>query len=57
MAQIANAAQDTADLSVRVADSVNEVSDTVTDVNGISQQQSSIAESLRESVSHFKLKK
>ncbi len=56
MAQIANAAQDTADLSVRVADSVNEVSDTVTDVNSISEQQSSIAASLRESVSHFKLK-
>ena len=56
MYQIANSAQETADLSVQISDSVSEVSDSVKDVSAISQQQSSIAENLRETVSHFKLK-
>lgn len=57
MLQIANSAQETADLSVQVADSVNSVSDSVADINEISKQQSEIANDLRETVSHFRLKK
>ena len=57
MLQIANSAQETADLSVQISESVSEVSDSVKDVSDISQQQSSIAENLRETVSHFRLKK
>ncbi|MBR1697691.1 MAG: methyl-accepting chemotaxis protein, partial [Anaerovibrio sp.] len=57
IAQIANSAQSTAALTVQITDAVDEVSDSVRDVSGISQQQSTIAESLREAVSNFRLNK
>lgn len=56
MLQIANSAEETAALSVEISGSVSEVSDSIKDVDTISQQQSSIAENLQETVSHFKLK-
>ena len=57
MSQIANSAQETADLSMQISESVSEVSDSVKDVSAISQQQSSIAENLRETVGRFTLSK
>lgn len=56
MLQIANSAEETASLSVEISGSVSEVSDSIKDVDTISQQQSSIAANLLETVSHFKLK-
>ncbi|SHK82225.1 methyl-accepting chemotaxis sensory transducer with Cache sensor [Selenomonas ruminantium] len=56
MLQIANSAEETAALSVEISGSVSNVSESVKDVDTISQQQSSIAESLLEAVKHFKLK-
>lgn len=56
MLQIANSAEETAALSVEISGAVGDVSDSVKDVDTISQQQSSIAENLMETVSHFKLK-
>ncbi len=57
MMQIANSAQDTADLSVQITGAVDSVSDSVQEVSAISQQQSDVAADLRETVSHFKMKK
>jgi len=57
VSQIANSAQSTAALTIQVSDAVNEVSDSVSDVTDISKQQSEIADSLRDAVSNFRLKK
>ena len=55
--QIANSAQDTAELSSQVSNAVDQVSGSVEDVNTMSQQQSAAAKDLHEVVSHFRLKK
>ncbi|WP_027407092.1 methyl-accepting chemotaxis protein [Anaerovibrio sp. RM50] len=57
MLQIATSAQETADLSVEISGSISDFSESVKDVSTISQQQSSIADNLRETVSHFRLNK